>query len=55
MGSLNSNEMLVAGGQPGNIGISGFDKGPFGLNLNTDPPTRYNSGIEIPAGSGNEP
>jgi type IV pilus assembly protein PilQ len=54
MGSLNSNEMLVAGGQPGNIGISGFDKGPFGLNLNTDPPTRYNSGLEIPAGSGNE-
>ena len=54
VGSLNSNEMLVAGGQPGNIAISGFDKGPFGLNLNTDPPTRYNSGLEIPAGSGNE-
>lgn len=54
MGSLNSNEMLVAGGQPGNIAIAGFDKGPFGLNLNTDPPSRYNSGLEIPAGSGNE-
>ncbi|MGE5153120.1 MAG: type IV pilus secretin PilQ, partial [Bdellovibrio bacteriovorus] len=45
---------LIAGGRPGNIAISGFDKGPFGLNLNTDPPTRYNSGLEIPAGSGNE-
>jgi len=53
-GNFGSNELLVAGGQPGNLALSGFDKGPWGLNVNTDPPTRYNSGIEIPAGSGNE-
>ena len=53
-GSLGRNEILVAGGQPGNVAIGGFDKGPFGLNVSTDPPSRYNSGLEIPAGSGNQ-
>ena len=54
MGAFQSNELLIAGGEPGNLAVSGFDKGPFGLNVDEDPPVRYNSGIEIPAGSGNE-
>lgn len=52
VGSLHSNEMLIAGGQPGNVGIAGFDKGPFGFNVDTGTP--YNSGLVIPAGSGME-
>ena len=54
MGAYKNNELLIAGGKPGHISIAGFDKGPFGLNLEEDPPVPYNSGIEIPAGSGNE-
>ncbi|AFL74768.1 type IV pilus secretin PilQ [Thiocystis violascens] len=43
MGSLGSNELLVAGGQPGSLAVTGFDKGPFGLNVDTGTP--YNSGL----------
>lgn len=58
------NELLVAGGQPGNLGTSPIDKGPFlgaydptfytagsGVVRN---PVPFNSGIENPAGSGND-
>jgi type IV pilus assembly protein PilQ len=54
MGAFKDNEMLVAGGRPGNLAVAGFDKGPFGLDVSVDPPRRYNSGLEIPAGSGLE-
>jgi type IV pilus assembly protein PilQ len=49
MGSLNGNEMLIAGGQPGNLAVGGFDKGPFGLNVDTRTP--YNSGLIDDAGN----
>jgi type IV pilus assembly protein PilQ len=77
MGQTGNNELLVAGGQPGNLSTIDVNKGPFmgaydpsfyqdpspseiaGENLG---PFRYsgvplvpfNSGIEIPAGSGND-
>ncbi|MBK1722114.1 type IV pilus secretin PilQ [Thiocystis violacea] len=41
MGSFNNNEVLIAGGQDGNLALSGYDSGPFGLNTETG--TRYNS------------
>lgn len=43
MGSINSNELLIAGGNNGNLAVGGFDKGPFGLNVDTGNP--YNSGL----------
>ncbi|MBK1694270.1 pilus assembly protein PilQ [Chromatium weissei] len=43
MGSVGGNELMVAGGQPGSLAVGGFDKGPFGLNL--DAGTPYNSGL----------
>ncbi|WP_338032691.1 type IV pilus secretin PilQ [Chromatium okenii] len=43
MGSVGNNELMVAGGQNGSLAVSGFDKGPFGLNLDTGTP--YNSGL----------
>ncbi|MGB5835168.1 MAG: type IV pilus secretin PilQ [Thiohalocapsa sp.] len=71
MGRTGSNELLVAGGQPGNLSTSEVDKGPFmgqydprfyqdpSLNEGPyrgsgQPLVPYNSGIEIPAGSGND-
>lgn len=41
MGSYKGNELLIAGGQDGNLALSGFDTGPFGLNTSTG--SRYNS------------
>lgn len=41
MGSFENNEVLIGGGQNGNLALSGFDSGPFGLNTETG--TRYNS------------
>ncbi|MTW22366.1 type IV pilus secretin PilQ [Allochromatium palmeri] len=49
MGSFKGNELLIAGGQDGNLGLSGFDSGPFGLNLDTD--SRYNSTLTDNAGN----
>ncbi len=43
MGSVGNNELMVTGGQNGNLAVGGFDKGPFGLNLDTGTP--YNSGL----------
>lgn len=43
MGSVGNNELMVAGGQPGSLAVGGFDKGPFGLNLDAGAP--YNSGL----------
>ncbi len=41
MGSFKGNELLIGGGQDGNLALSGYDSGPFGLNTATG--TRYNS------------
>jgi type IV pilus assembly protein PilQ len=49
MGSINNNELLIAGGQPGSLAVGGFDKGPFGLNADTGTP--YNSGLIDAAGN----
>ena len=79
MGATGSNELLVAGGQPGNVSTSTIDKGPFmgtydqrfyqtpspgfyetppanaGPYRNSGVPLYpVNSGIENPAGSGND-
>ena len=58
MGASGSNELNVAGAQPGNVGIYDFYKGPFGGTLEDvdGVPTivPFNSGLEVPAGSGNE-
>ncbi|EGV29023.1 Secretin/TonB short domain protein [Thiorhodococcus drewsii AZ1] len=35
MGSIGGNELLIAGGQDGNLALSGFDTGPFGINTDT--------------------
>lgn len=43
MGSQGGNELLVAGGQMGSLATGAFDKGPFGLNVDTGAP--YNSGL----------
>jgi type IV pilus assembly protein PilQ len=43
MGSIGNNELMVAGGQNGSLAVGGFDKGPFGLNLDSGTP--YNSGL----------
>jgi type IV pilus assembly protein PilQ len=43
MGAVGNNELMVAGGQNGTLAVGGFDKGPFGLNLDTGTP--YNSGL----------
>ncbi|AHF05269.1 type IV pilus secretin PilQ [Marichromatium purpuratum 984] len=42
-GAAGGNEVMIAGAQPGTLEIGGFDKGPFGLNVDTGSP--YNSGI----------
>ncbi|NEX18728.1 type IV pilus secretin PilQ [Thiorhodococcus mannitoliphagus] len=49
MGSFQGNELLVGGGQDGNMAMSGFDAGPFGLNTATG--TRYNSVLTDDAGN----
>ena len=49
MGSFGGNELLVAGGQDGNLALSGFDSGPFGLNTETG--TRYNSTLTDDSGN----
>lgn len=49
MGSFKNNELLIAGGQNGSLEVTGFDKGPFGLNVDTG--TRYNSGLIDDAGN----
>ena len=49
MGSFQGNELLIAGGQDGNLGLSGFDAGPFGLNVDTG--SRYNSNLADSAGN----
>lgn len=58
MGRTYDNELNVAGGLPGNTGVYDFDKGPFGGTLEdvNGVPTLvpFNSGLESPAGSGNE-
>jgi len=77
MGQTGNNELLVAGGQPGNLSTADVNKGPFmgaydpsfyqnpspseiaGENLgpfrNSGVPlVPFNSGIEIPSGSGND-
>lgn len=43
MGSVGNHELMIAGGQDGSLAVGGFDKGPFGLNLDTGTP--YNSGL----------
>ncbi|KAA6185548.1 type IV pilus secretin PilQ [Thiohalocapsa marina] len=57
MGRLGSNELNVAGGLPGNTGVYDFDKGPFGAAFGASEGgtvVPFNSGLENPAGSGNE-
>jgi type IV pilus assembly protein PilQ len=39
---------------PGNLAITGYDKGRFGLDVSQTPPVPFNAGIENPAGSGNQ-
>ncbi|EXJ17100.1 type IV pilus secretin PilQ [Imhoffiella purpurea] len=41
MGSSDGHQLLIGGGQDGNLALSGFDSGPFGLNTETG--TAYNS------------
>ncbi|NKN32666.1 type IV pilus secretin PilQ [Marichromatium bheemlicum] len=43
MGASGNHELMIAGNRPGTLEIGGFDKGPFGLNVETGQP--YNSGI----------
>ena len=71
MGATGSNELLVAGGQPGHLSTIEIDKGPFmgaydpsfyqepspnagPYRGSGNPLVPFNSGIEIPAGSGND-
>jgi type IV pilus assembly protein PilQ len=71
MGATDSNELLIAGGQPGHISTIEIDKGPFmgaydpsfyqvpspnagPYRGSGNPLVPFNSGIEIPAGSGND-
>ncbi len=53
-GSLTGTQMLTAGGMPGNLAITGYDKGRFGLDVSQTPAVPFNAGIENPAGSGNQ-
>jgi len=71
MGATGSNELLVAGGQPGHLSTIEIDKGPFmgaydpsfyqepspnagPYRGSGNPLVPFNSGVEIPAGSGND-
>jgi len=71
MGATDSNELLIAGGQPGNLSTIEIDKGPFmgaydpsfyqepspnagPYRGSGNPLVPFNSGVEIPAGSGND-
>jgi type IV pilus assembly protein PilQ len=47
-------QLLTGGGLDGNLAVSGYQRGAFGLDSSQDPVVPYNSSIEIPAGSGNE-
>lgn len=49
MGSYGGHELMIAGGQDGNLSMSGFDTGPFGLNTSTG--TRYNSTLTDASGN----
>lgn len=49
MGSFKNNELLIAGGQNGNLALGGYDSGPFGLNTETG--TRYNSTLTDDSGN----
>lgn len=71
MGAIGSNELLVAGGQPGHLSTADINKGPFmgaydprfyqtpspnegPFRGSGEPSIPFNSGIEIPAGSGTD-
>jgi len=52
--SNGSTQMMTAGAMPGNLSVAGFKTGAFGLDVTQTPVVPYNSGLEIPANSGNQ-
>jgi len=52
--SNGSTQMMTAGAMPGNLAVAGYRKGAFGLDASQSPAIPYNSGLVIPAGSGNQ-